>query len=226
MELSSNTISILKNFASINAGIFIQANAKILKTKTITNNVFAKADIVEDFPVDVSIYDLNEFLNVVSLFNEPNFDWQEKFVLISDKANKRTKVKYLYASKDLISYPEKDVAVNDFEVEFLFIEESVTRFNKAASMMVVEDVSLSNTEEKDIILLKVLDNKNSSSNVFEMEVGKTDVDAEFDFHFKAENLKMMSGDYNVGINAKGISRFTNGGLVYYIAIEKSSSYNI
>lgn len=226
MKISENTLTILKNFATINAGILIKAETKQLKTKAIANNIFAYADIEEEFPVDVPIYDLNEFLNVMSLFVEPEFDFDVGSVTIKDNKNKRTKVVYRYASKDLIAYPEKDVSAGKCDVEFDLSKASISSFNKAASMLVVEDVALTNMSEREVITLKVLDNKNSASNVFEIEVGKTEAAADFDFHFKAENLKMIPADYKTGINAKGISVFENKDLKikYFIAIEASSSY--
>jgi len=227
MEISENTISILKNFASINNGILITADSKILKTKSVANNIFAKAVVSERFPVDIAIYDLNEFLNVISLFNEPNFNFNDEYVEITDKKNKRTKLRYRYASKDLIVYPEKDIDLKDFDVKFKLSKESINSFNKASSMMLMEDISLTNQEEDGVVTLKVLNTKDSSSNVFSIDVGETDVKEEFDFHLKAENLKLISGDYNVGLSSKLISRFDNNDMKiqYYIAIEASSSYN-
>ena len=49
----------------------------------------------------------------------------------------------------------------------------------------------------------------------------------YTFYFKVENLKMMSGDYDVAVSSKSISHFKNTKLPieYWIALEPDSVFN-
>ena len=68
MKLNQNTQNILKNFSEINTNILIKPG-KQLNTISTMRNIFAKADIDEEFDTEFGIYDLNEFLEVVSSLN-------------------------------------------------------------------------------------------------------------------------------------------------------------
>lgn len=63
MQVSNETIEVLKNFAGINPNIVISPGQK-LKTISEAKNIMAEADITEDFPLEFGIYDLHEFLSV------------------------------------------------------------------------------------------------------------------------------------------------------------------
>ena len=60
MKLSDSTLTVLKNFAGINNSILVKQGSK-LRTISVAKNILAEADISEDFPKDVAIYDLNQF---------------------------------------------------------------------------------------------------------------------------------------------------------------------
>ena len=76
MKLSDNTLTILKNFAGINNSILVKEGTK-LRTISVAKNILAEADITEEFPRDFAIYDLNQFLNGLSLHADPDLDFQE-----------------------------------------------------------------------------------------------------------------------------------------------------
>ena len=71
MKLSDNTLTILKNFAGINNSILVKKGNK-LRTISVAKNILAEAEITpEEFPRDFAIYDLNQFLNFLSLDKDP-----------------------------------------------------------------------------------------------------------------------------------------------------------
>ena len=70
MKLSTETISVLKNFSTINANLMVKSGSS-LSTMSAMKNIVAKADVTEEFPSDFAIYDLNEFLSALSLFGNP-----------------------------------------------------------------------------------------------------------------------------------------------------------
>ena len=67
MKLSTNTIQVLKTFASINQNLVIK-EGNTISTMSAMKNIVAKAEVEETFPKQVAIYDLNEFLASLSLF--------------------------------------------------------------------------------------------------------------------------------------------------------------
>ena len=66
MQISKETIDILKNFAGVNSNILIR-KGKTLATISTAKNIFAKADVAEDFPEEVAVYDLNSLLALLTL---------------------------------------------------------------------------------------------------------------------------------------------------------------
>lgn len=218
MQLSKRTIEVLKNFATINQSIVVSEGKK-LSTMAVARNILAEAEVEEKFPVEFAIYNLNEFLAAVSLFEDPDLEFQEKWVLVREKGAKRGGVKYFYSNKALIVHPTKSIKMPDeINVEFTVTEAILTKISKAAGVLGVGDVVVVGDDEG--ISLIVQDRKNDSSNDFEIQVSDKKSSA-FKFYFKQENLKFIPGDYAVQISSKGISLFkkADGTMQYAVALE-------
>ncbi len=221
MKLSENTLTILKNFAGINQSILVKKGNK-LRTISIAKNILSEAEILEEFPRDFAIYDLNQFLNGLSLHQDPNLDFSgETHITIRDG---KRRVKYFYADPNVIvSPPEKQIKLPSKDVCFQ-LENGVTeRLVKAASIYQLPDISV--IGEAGVIRLVVRDKKNNTSNEYSIVVGETD--SIFTFNFKVENLnKIISGAYDVVLSQKLLSQFTNTkyNLSYWIAMEPDSTF--
>jgi len=221
MKLSENTLTILKNFAGINQSILVKKGNK-LRTISIAKNILSEAEILEEFPRDFAIYDLNQFLNGLSLHQDPNLDFSgETHITIRDG---KRRVKYFYADPNVIvSPPEKQIKLPSKDVCFQ-LENGVTeRLVKAASIYQLPDISV--IGEAGVIRLVVRDKKNNTSNEYSILVGETD--NVFTFNFKVENLnKIISGAYDVVLSQKLLSQFTNTkyNLSYWIAMEPDSTF--
>ena len=87
MKLSEQTVAILKNFSAINQNLIIKQGSEI-STVSAMKNIVASAKVEESFPVEFAIYDLNEFLSALSLFENPDLDFQENYVLITESGSK------------------------------------------------------------------------------------------------------------------------------------------
>ena len=222
MELSENTLSILKNYAGINSNIVIEAGNTI-KTISEAKNVMSTAAIREDFPQGFGIYDLNEFLGVLSLVDTPNLNFSDDFVTVSDSSG-RSKVKYFYSDPDMLTKPGKDVKMPDADVNFALDADTLGRIKRAASTLGHTDVSI--TGKDGVLSLSIIDSKNATCNAYTIDIaGEFDL-TPFNFILNIANLKVMHGDYNVGISSKRISHWTNTeyGISYWIALDKSSTY--
>jgi|TARA_B100000131_G_scaffold207168_1_gene199258 hypothetical protein len=221
MKLSEKTVNLLKNFASINQSILFK-KGNTLRTMSVMKNILAEADIAEEIPQDFAIYDLVQFLNGISLYSDPELDFQnESYLTIRDGKNHRTK--YFFADPSVIvSPPEKSLTLPGEDVSFTLDTNNLTQLLKAAAVYQLPDFSV--VGGNGAVYLVVRDKKNDTSNDFSIVVGETD--NKFSFNFKVENIKILPGTYQVAISEKLLSRFVNENynLTYYIALEPDSTF--
>ena len=184
-------------------------------------NILAEAEIEEEFEKDFAIYDLNQFLSGLSLYDSPDLDFGESYLTIRDG---RRRAKYFFADPDVIvSPPEKEISLPTRDVCFTVATQQLDKLLKAAAIYQVPDLSAVGRNGK--VELVVRDKKNDTSHEFSEEVGETE--DEFNFNFKVENIKIIPGTYDVVISSKLLAEFTNKNtdLKYYIALEPDSTYN-
>jgi len=223
MELSENTLGVLKNFSTINQNIIIREGNDI-KTISEARNVVAQAIIDEKFDNEFGIYDLNEFINVLSLVDTPRLKFSEDYVTIGDSTG-RAKIKYYFSSQDTLTSPQKPVIMPNVEVEFTLTNDTLNKLKRAASTLGHTELSISN--KNGVLCLSVVDSQNTTSNTFSMDVdGKFEPTVPFNFVLNIPNLKILSGDYEVSISSKLISQFKHKekNILYWIALEKTSTY--
>ena len=223
MKLNQTTQDILKNFSEINTNILIKPGSE-LNTISTMKNILAKATINENFDKEFGVYDLNEFLSVVSSLDKPELTLQEKHMTISAEGS-RSKVKYFYSDPSVIVSPTKDVNMPESDVTFSLSESNLAQLRKMAAILSSPDLALVGTKGGDVVL-KVCDKKNDTSNKFDIVVGEN-ATANYTFYFKVENLKMISGDYDVAVSSRSIAHFTNTKLPieYWIALEPDSVFD-
>lgn len=222
MNLSSETLAVLKNFASIQPNIVFRAGTE-LKTIAEAKNIVAKVTLSETIPQDFGIYDLNDFLSSMTLFSSPTFAFTAdgKSANISENKSSLT---YFFSDESSLTYPQKDVAMPAIDVSFTLTADTLKSLQRATSLLSVSTVSVESTETG--ITLRVKDPKNSTSNSFGTEVDGAANGHAFKFHFDIGNFKLLPGDYDVSISGKLISHFKHKTLPveYWIALEKTSTY--
>ena len=220
MKLTDNTLTILKNFAGINNSILVKQGTK-LRTISVAKNILAEAVIDEEFPRDFAIYDLNQFLNGLSLHQDPEMDFKEESYLSIREGKRR--VKYFFADPNvIISPPDKDITLPSEDVHFQLDSTSLEKLLKAAAVYQLPDFCVVGGDG--VVKLVVRDKKNDTSNSYSIEVGETD--KTLTFKFKVENIKIIPGSYDVLVSQKLLSQFTNSkyNLKYYIALEPDSTF--
>ena len=220
MKLSDKTISVLKNFSSINQSILFKEGSK-LRTISVMKNILAEATITEDLPKDFGIYDLNQFLNNLGLYQSPELDFANDGYVVVREGKSRSK--YFFADPNvIITPPDKAINLPTEDVCFELNTQVLDKLLKAASVLQLPDISA--VGEAGVVKLVVRDKKNETSNAHEEVVGETD--AKFVFNFKVENIKILPGTYEVIVSQKLLSRFTskNHDLTYWIALEPDSTF--
>lgn len=222
MELSSFTMQVLKNFASINSNIVIHPG-NVIKTMSEAKNIVGHATVTETFPQKFGIYDLSEFLSVLGLVDSPRMRFEPSHMLIGDSSG-RTQIQYFFSDPEMLTSPLKDLPEVSGVVEFTLDQSTLNNLKRSASVLGHSEVSV--TPSGGSITLSVMDKDNSTSNKYSIDVdGKYQSD-DFNFILNINNLKMIAGDYKVKFASNLISQFINtaGNLQYWVALEKSSVY--
>ena len=221
MKVSERTTNLLKNYASINQSIeFREGN--ILKTVSPLNTILASVEIEEEFPQTFPIYELNRFLGTLSLFNNPELNFMDNGVNISDD-NHKAIYRYCGSSSMFQTPPDKDITFPDAEVSFKLSQDQFKKTINAANTLGLPEIVVEGNGSE--ILFVVSDTGNPSSDRFSTKVGTTD--KTFSMIFKTENLnKILEGTYDVSLSSKRISHFKREGdsLQYWIALEQNSTF--
>lgn len=222
MKLSDKTLKVLQNFTTINQSLSFKEGRK-LRTISVMKNVLAEAEIEEFIPKDFAIYDLPQFLNTLSLYKDADIDVSTNPTFAHIKSGTHQRSKYFFSDPSvIIAPPEKEMSLPSEDVTFTLNEDQLTKIMKSASILGLPDLSVVAAEG--VVRLVVSDRKNDTSNEFAIVVGQND--NEFSFNFKVENIKLVSGGYQVAISSKNLARFYNPDykLTYFIALEPDSTY--
>lgn len=225
MELSDGTLQVLKNFSGINQNILIN-QGQSLKTISEARNVLARANITEEFTKKFGIYDLNEFIGVLSLVDTPRLKFDDEHVTVGDSTG-RSKVKYFFSSEDTLTTPQKDITMPEADLKFVLDNDTLNKLKRAASTLGHSELSISGKDS--ILSLSVVDSQNYTSNSYSIDIdGDFKEDAVFNFILNIGNLKILPGDYDVEISSKLITQFKNKDIdvTYWIALEKTSKFGV
>ena len=222
MELTDNTLSVLKNFSGINQNLLIKEGNQI-KTISEAKNILASATVNESFPQSFGIYDLNEFIGVIGLVNDPSLKFDDESVTVSDSSG-RSKVRYFFSPEETLTTPQKDINMPEAEVKFTLDNDTLNKIKRAASTLGHDEMSVS--VKNGVLTLSVVENQNSTSNAFSIDVDGEFTNENFNFIMSIANLKMIPGDYTVEMSSKFISRFSHKemNVQYWIALEKTSTF--
>ena len=222
MKVSDRTTNLLKNYANINQSLEFRAG-QVLRTVSPLNTILASVEIEEEFPQTFPIYELNRFLGTLSLFNNPELDFMDNGVNITDD-NHKAIYRYCGSSSMFQTPPDKDITFPEPEVEFQLTQELFKKTINAANTLGLPEIVVEGDGSE--IKLLVSDTGNVSSDNFSTKVGSTD--KTFHMIFKTENFSTIAeGIYNVSLSSKRISHFKREGdsLQYWIALEQNSTFD-
>lgn len=224
MKLSKDTLSVLKNFASINDGIMFR-KGNVLRTCDAQKQVLAETTISETIDEDFGIYDLNKFLAVLGLHQDNSqlqIDAATKSAVINDTTG-RSKITYRICDSSMIkNVSDKSVKMPEPEVSFTLKQEDLEFILRSSAVLGTPHIAVISDGEK--VFVAALDDKNTSTHTNQLEVG-TGNGKKYKMLFKTENMKMITGEYQVSISFKGIAHFKNTTkpLQYWIATELGST---
>lgn len=223
LKLSDTTLNILKNFATINPGIEVRSGSK-LQTIAPTRVTVASANVPDVFPANFCIYDLNEFLGVLSAFKNPVLDFTADYVTISDGSRH---IQYYYADVSMINRLEREVQLpEDWEISFELTENAFDEIQKITGILFGKDKRFIIDSDGQKIYLKTFDLENPTSHSYSNEIGPGN-GIKFRMIYNLDNLKLVKGAYQVDLSSKRIGKFSHKSLdlVYLIMLEVESKYN-
>ena len=221
MKISDSTISILRNFSDINANILFKPG-KTLNTVSTMKNIMAKAEVEENFETEFGVYDLPEFLRAIDSFKQPILKFNGSANLKIQDEKTSLSARYAFADKSTLVTPTKEIKMPDQTVAFTLKNEDYESVKKLYTNLSLPDIAFKGEGGK--IKLVALDKKNSNSNESSIIVGETDI--EFTAYIKAENMKIIPGEYDVALSKAKIAHFINKKVKvqYWIAVEPDSEF--
>lgn len=217
MKLETRTTQILRNFSSINPSI-IFTPGNVISTVSPTKTILAKAKITQEFKSRFAIYDLSRFLGTISLFDDPELDIHDKYLTIKQGLRE---INYNFADENCIAVPpSKNIVLNNAEVSFSIKELELQELIKALSVLSLPDIAI--VGDGETMSIQATDCKNPTSDNYSLSVGETSDN--FKIFIKAENFKVIIGDYDVSVSSKGISHFKGVDIEYWIAVSSASTF--
>ncbi|MDP7367150.1 MAG: hypothetical protein QGH83_07805 [Candidatus Pacebacteria bacterium] len=215
MKLSENTVNVLKNFSDINQNILVKSGSE-LQTMSTMKNILGTANVSENFPRNFGIYDLNEFLGVLTLVDSPELKFENDSYLTVNGGY--TKIKYFYSDPSILTTPPEVFNPPEVGQSITITEKKLKDVLKASAVMQLPDILI--RSDNQTILIEATDVKNTTSNNYTLDLGVTRVGGDFNYHFKADNLKLISGDYELfGSEESGVSNWEGKKASYWIAME-------
>ena len=216
MKLSNETITLLKNYSTINPSVlFKQGNT--IATISPQRSIFAKASITEDVPRQFAVAELNKFLGVLSMFKDPELNFNDNYVEICSGSKK---VRYTYADVSaIITPPEKELKFPEAEVEFELKADDLNAAVKALSVLSLPELAITGDGEN--VMIQAISSKNSTADNYSQVVATAD--KKFRAILKTENLKLLNKDYKVSV-AKNIVKFEADDITYFVAVEANSTF--
>ena len=234
MQLSNSTLTVLRNFASINPNLYVEKGTSLIKTVSEAKNIMATAQVLETFQgsppggASLGIYDLNEFLAAVNLLDNPDIEWDSTKITMRDSTRNKT-LTYFCAAPEILTYPPKEIKNPEYEIELEISQEVMTDLKKAASVFGFNTFQIVSESGSEDVLCRVCDVQNQSPNTYSEKVGTVEPSNTFNFDFVISNLKCIPDDYDVQLSSKFISCWKSksntkhSNVTYWVAMEKTSN---
>ena len=224
MQISKQTIDVLRNFSTIFPAINCD-EPKTLKVLSASENIIGIYDTEETFP-EFAIYDLPQFLGMISLFDLKKTDF--KFVKDEEKdqdfvkaTSQNSAVKYVFTDKDLIPNVEKilsskkDKGLGKFNAFIDISKEDFVNINKAAQIMQVSNINITVKDGKGIIT--IADPSNPMSNDYKIKV---DGEGDGEVNVNIDYLLMIPGNYSLSIQTNSFLKLRHKDIpsLFYLVL--------
>jgi hypothetical protein len=218
VTLSNQTKDVLENYSTINGSILIHEGSQ-LKTINVGENLISQYDCSEIFPQTFAIYDLNQFLAGLSLFQNPVLEFNNAEYLTIRGDGRSAKYYFSDPEITLKTAPDRKVNFPGSDIEFSITGSELKALRKAANVYGIPDLVFKSFAGG-TVSLNLCDRENETSNVYSQEI-LGDNTGEYELAMKMEHVNLVPGNYDVKISSKLITQWNHSSLplVYYIALE-------
>jgi hypothetical protein len=218
MKLSSETLEVLKNFASSNPAIIIHPG-NVVRSRAPDKSWFAEATVPDSFEKKIVLYNFGGFLGVLSLFRNdpPELRFGDTHVEISDG---RQRIDYTLGAESeslIAAAPDKTPPFPKPDFEFDVGIEDLQKALKAISVLGLSELAIEVKDER--VLLRGADRKNKAKNVYSAVVAEAPGVADRVSYLLKDVLIMLPRNYRVGMH-KTVTRWSAENLVYWTANAK------
>lgn len=204
MELTKETIAFLKYFSDINSNFKIETGNRI-RCISVERHIYSEAKVTEDFKNDFCIYDLKQFLGILSLFKKPSIDYTERLMDITDEESEGTHMKFIAAAQETLRIPEKELKEPPYEYVLDLKQDDIQRLQSAGNLLKSPHIMFYGDENG--VYVKVTDLTGKSGNDFQIKLDSTPNN--FKFVIRYEYFKLFPGDYRVHLAEAGMIKFEN-----------------
>lgn len=225
-RVSDRTREILRNFREINPSIMFYPG-NVLKTVSPVKDVFAKATVAENFPIEFAIFDIRKFLGALKTTDNVIKTFRGDVLALGSKGE----AQYTCASPNMIiSAPADDIDLPSNTIAEFEISEDVLKKLKKASKAFQGNANdagfVVQGDGTSISIEAAFTAKDTISDGWKVELGPWPT--AFKATFKADKInKLIDGHYRVTIangDVNGIyvtlARFETAGLTYIVATEE------
>lgn len=216
MKFDAKTLTVLKNFASINSGVVLQ-KGKVQKTIAGEKSILCEAILDDEMPAEFGIYDLNRFLGNLTTLKNPEIEFNETSVIMDD--GELSMVFHACSPTLIIVPPEKQLKFKQVDAKFKLTEHTLQKLLRLAAMNSLPNLSVIGKDGE--LLLMIHETANDTSNYGTIKIGDY-AGKDFKATFNRDNLKIIPGDYDVEVEIGRFAKFVNsdGSLIYHISLEK------
>ena len=229
VELSKATIDTMKKLSILNMTLKIMPDTNVLKSKTQNGVMNCTAPIDEIFPCEFNIYDLREFISVLSLIEEPVLDFSKKSSVTIHSKDKKQKIRYIEADPAFIdSYPNKESSLSSVDFFVDVEEQSFKSILTAANTMKLEYVGfVGDGETISLVAFSMREGDEQETNEYSVNLGESNTDEQFTMFFKLANCPISvlanEGRLSFEVSSRKVAKVTSQtGKVFFIGMDTKS----
>lgn len=212
MKISEETLKMLKWMSTVNGGIKIDPG-NMLYSKAETQAMCCVCKVKENFPVPFVTSNLPKFLSLVDITVNPEFEFNDKNVIITSD-NQKTKIVFTQSNPEIVNQsnkipkPQKDVAI-----EFHLESEDLKKVYEAAKVLNVSDITLRTKNGN--VYATVSNRAVASGDQIDIKISECDPDLEIEYYYRKQNLKLIPDySYDATIYSVGLSKFVATDSIY------------
>jgi hypothetical protein len=209
MQLSDKTLAILKNFSNINQGLIIK-EGNTLRTVAKSKSIICFAEVEEEFPVDCQIYDLQKFLGIFSVFDNPDIKWNEKSATITSG---KSGLRYGYGESVT---PEPPTTMKPYvsQASFDLKAEDLSQIMKMASILESCDI-VQFTLTNDLCEVSLESTEGANRNRFNIEVDG-EVEEDTIARLNLEDMRILPLPYRVEATNTSVKLINDEYNIFYV----------